>query len=222
MHRLIMTSTVYRQSSSYDPGRQAPDSDNALLSHFLMRRMDAETLRDSILKVGDRLDPRQFGPADPIEVRADGEVISESRRRSIYLLRRRSTPVTLLEVFDAPRLETNCVMRRQSNVPSQALVLWNGDLVRESARFFAGRIIDAVGSDPEEQIRRIYLTALTREPSSQELGDALRSLEQMRQRWLDHLREEPPPEPKQTRAEWLALSTFCHVILNLAEFAYVN
>ena len=222
MHRLIMTSTAYRQSSGQEATRRLADPDNALLSHFPMRRMDAETLRDSILKIGGRLDLRQFGSADAVEIRPDGEVVSESLRRSIYLLRRRSTPVTLLEVFDAPRLETNCIMRRQSNVPSQALVLWNGDLVRESARFFAGRIIDAVGADREEQVRRIYLTALTRGPSTQELGDALQSLEQMRQRWLDHLQKEPTAEPRQTRAEWLALSTFCHVILNSAEFTYVN
>ena len=222
MHRLIMTSTAYRQSSGQEATRRLADPDNALLSHFPMRRMDAETLRDSILKIGGRLDLRQFGSADAVEIRPDGEVVSESLRRSIYLLRRRSTPVTLLEVFDAARLETNCIMRRQSNVPSQALVLWNGDLVRESARFFAGRIIDAVGADREEQVRRIYLTALTRGPSTQELGDALQSLEQMRQRWLDHLQKEPTAEPRQTRAEWLALSTFCHVILNSAEFTYVN
>ncbi len=222
MHRLIMTSAVYRQSSDHDATRRLADSDNVLLSHFPMRRMDAETLRDSILKVGARLDRRQFGTADAVEVRPDGEVVSESLRRSIYLLRRRSTPVTLLEVFDAPRLETNCILRRQSNVPSQALVLWNGDLVRESARFFAGRIIEVVGDDREEQIKRIYLTALTRDPSTQELGDAVQSLEQMRRSWLDHLEKVPPAEPKHTRAEWLALSTLCHVILNSAEFAYVN
>ena len=222
MHRLIMTSTVYRQSSRYDPARRLTDPDNRLLSHFPMRRMDAETLRDSILKTGDRLDLRQFGSADALKIGPDGEVGSESLRRSVYLLRRRSTPVTMLEVFDAPRLETNCVMRRQSNVPSQALVLWNGDLVRESARFFAGRIIDAVGANREEQIKRIYLTALTRDPSSQELGDALQSLGLLRERWLDQLEKEPTAEPRQTRAEWLALSTLCHVILNSAEFVYVN
>ncbi len=222
MHRLIMNSTVYRQSSDHDATQPLADPDNLLLSHFPMRRMDAETLRDSILKIGERLDLRQFGAADPVEIRPDGEVVSKSLRRSIYLLRRRSTPVTLLEVFDAPRLETNCIMRRQSNVPSQALVLWNGDLVRESARFFAGRIIDTAGPDREEQIKKIYLTALTRTPSSLELGDALQSLEQMSQFWLDHLQQEPTPEPRHTRAEWLALSTFCHVILNSAEFTYVN
>ena len=157
-----------------------------------------------------------------MKIGPDGEVGSESLRRSVYLLRRRSTPVTMLEVFDAPRLETNCVMRRQSNVPSQALVLWNGDLVRESARFFAGRIIDAVGANREEQIKRIYLTALTRDPSSQELGDAPQSLGLLRERWLDQLEKEPTAEPRQTRAEWLALSTLCHVILNSAEFVYVN
>ena len=222
MHRLIMTSMVYRQSSGHGAMQRLADPDNLLLSHFPMRRMDAETIRDSILKIGDRLDLRQFGPADAVEISPDGEVVSKSLRRSIYLIRRRSTPVTLLEVFDAPRLETNCIMRRQSNVPSQALVLWNGDLVRESARFFAGRIIDAVGADQEEQIKRVYLTALTRGPSPRELGDALQSLEQMRQRWLDHLQQESSAEPRYTRAEWLALSTFCHVILNAAEFTYVN
>ena len=83
-----------------------------------MRRLDADAVRDSILKVSGRLDPTPFGPPDPIEEKADGEVVAkESKtgyRRSIYLMQRRSTPVTMLDTFDAPQLRPNCLVRNRS------------------------------------------------------------------------------------------------------------
>jgi hypothetical protein len=104
MHRLIMTAAVYRQSSRADAVRLEKDPDNALISRFPLRRRDSDAIRDSILKVARRLDPAPFGPAQAIKLMPDGEVIGEEaktgERRSIYLMSRRSRPVTLLETFD--------------------------------------------------------------------------------------------------------------------------
>ena len=138
IHKLILTSTAYRQSSSFDADRHAADSDNALLSRFPLLRLDAEAIRDSILKVAERLDTKPYGPAEKVEVRPDGEVVGQCSpagcRRSIYMLQRRTTPMTMLDAFDLPQLNPNCLKRGHSTVPSQSLTMMNSDEVRTHAR----------------------------------------------------------------------------------------
>ena len=80
MHKLIMTSTVYRQSSRFDPAVYGADPDNVLLSRFSLRRMDAEAIRDSMLRMAGRLDPKPLGPPERVEVTPEGEVISKGSR----------------------------------------------------------------------------------------------------------------------------------------------
>ncbi len=225
MHRLIMTSSAYRQAShDRDSVPVNGDSDTPLLSRFPLQRLDADALRDSILKISGRLDPTPFGPADEVEVLSDGEVRSQCTaagcRRSVYMLQRRTTPLTMLDTFDAPQLNPNCLKRSQSMVTSQALQLWNSELVRESARHFAGRVIDAVGTEVESQVEQVYLTAVSRWPTRAEKQEAIQEIEQLSRHWREHLDHQAPAEPKGSRARWLALATFCHAILNSAEFIY--
>jgi hypothetical protein len=227
MHRLLMTSTAYRQSSAASPEAVKADPDNALLSGFPSRRMDAEVIYDAILKVSDRLDTRAGGEPDEIEINAEREVLAKPGkngkfRRNIYLQRRRSTPLSLLEVYNAPRMELNCVARVHSTVPTQSLQLWNSERVRESARYFAGRVIDAVGEDVEKQVDRVYLTALSRRPTDEEKLQGVRAINQLDRHWLEYLGQNTPAEPRQATAHWLALATFCHTMINAAEFIYVD
>ncbi len=226
MHRLIMTSSVYRQSSRAAADVLGVDPGNRLLSRFPLRRLDADALRDSILKVAGRLDTTPFGPADEVEVRPDGEVVAtpteRGYRRSIYVLQRRSKPVTALETFDAPLLTPNCLRRSHSTVSSQALQLENSELVRESARYMAGRVIDAAGDDPQEQIKRVYWTTLSRPPTAEETRQAEETLRGLIREWRTHLESEMPAEPIAGKARWLALASLCHIYLNSAEFLYVN
>ena len=226
MHKLILTSTAYRQSSNFDPDRHAPDAENILLSRFPMRRLDADAIRDSILKLAGRLDTTPFGRPDEVEIESDGEVVAKSSqsgfRRSIYLLQRRSTPPTFLEAFDMPQLNPNCLTRAHSTVSSQALEMMNGDLVRENSRYMAGRVIDEVGGDPGKQIDRVYLAALGRWPSSQEREIAGQTLRELSREWMRHLSQEVPAEPKVPKAQWLALTSLCHTLLNSAEFLYID
>ena len=225
MHQLIMTSSAYRQASVSPDGSTANDhSDNSLLSRFPLQRLDAEALRDSILKISGRLDPTPFGPADKVNVQPDGEVTSQCTsagcRRSIYMLQRRTTPLTILDTFDSPQLNPNCLKRSQSMATSQALQLWNSQLARESSRHFAGRVMDAVGSDLQNQVEQVYLAALSRWPTADEKETALREIEQLDRHWSEHLEHQTPAEPKRSRARWLALATFCHAIMNSGEFIY--
>jgi hypothetical protein len=226
MHRLILTSTAYRQSSIAQPAQLESDPDDVLLSRFPLRRLDAEAIRDGILKVTGRLDPRQFGPADEVELTPEGEVISKGTsvgfRRSIYLLQRRSMPLTLLELFDAPRMDPNCLVRARSTVPTQALQLWNSDMLREDSRYFAGRVMEKVGDDIDKQVDQVYLTALSRWPKADEKQLGRQALTDLTKYWLEHLGKEVPAEPRPARARWLALANYCHTILNSAEFVYVD
>ena len=226
LHRLIMRSTAYRQTSSAGRLSLERDPDNRLVSRFPLRRLDADALRDSILKVSGRLDPTRYGPADELEIEPDGEVIakesSKGYRRSIYVRQRRSQPLSLLESFDAPLLVPNCLKRPHSTVSSQALHLENSQLVRLSAQHMAGRVIDAVREDPTRQIERVYLLALSRPPSAEESATAEEALRQLTREWKRHLEVEVPAEPVASKARWLALASLCHTFLNSAEFLYVN
>ena len=226
LHRLILTSTAYRQSSLFDETRHEADSDNALLSRFPLRRLDADAIRDTVLQAAQRLDRRPFGPADEIDIKPDGEVIAKDsakgQRRSIYIQQRRSKPVTILEAFDAPQLKPNCLRRTKSTVASQALQMMNSEILRGNSRYMAGRIIDEVGDDPAELVERVYLTALSRPPSAKERTDGVSTLSEMTKAWRRRLEEQVPMEPKRTKARWLALATLCHAVLNSAEFLYVD
>ncbi|HUQ93643.1 MAG TPA: PSD1 and planctomycete cytochrome C domain-containing protein [Bryobacteraceae bacterium] len=208
MHRLVMTSATYRQQSG----------DNG----FPLRRMDAESVRDSILQIAGKLEAKAFGPADAIKAQPDGEVITASNRRSIYVTHRRTQPVSLLETFDQPFMNPNCVKRGLSVVSSQALHLMNGDLARENSRFMAGRIIDAVGDDPAAQIERAYLLALARKPTTEELRAARNAMDGMSGEWSRQLEKDQPAEPVKSRGKWLALATVCHTLINSAEFLYID
>lgn len=208
IHRLIMTSATYRQQS----GARA----------FPLRRMDAENVRDTILQIAGRLENTAFGPADKFKVQPDGEVVTDSTRRSVFVAHRRTQPLSLLETFDQPFMNPNCVRRGLSVVSSQALHMMNSDLTRENARYMAGRIIDAVGDDLVKQIERAYLLAVARRPSAEETRAALAALERMNVEWEKPLEKDRPAEPVRSRAKWLALATVCHTLMNSAEFLYID
>ena len=226
LHRLILTSTAYRQSSLFDETKHAADLDNVLLSRFPLRRLDADAIRDAVLKASERLDPKPFGPADEIEVKPDGEIVAkdspQGQRRGIYLQQRRSKPLTMFEAFDAPQLKPNCLRRTKSTVASQALQMMNSEILRTNSRYLAGRIIDAVGDDPTALVERVYLTALSRPPSAEERTDGVSTLTEMTKAWGRRLEEQVPMEPKWMKARWLALAALCHTVLNSAEFLYID
>lgn len=208
LHRKILLSATYRQ-------RSGPDG-------FPLRRMDAENVRDSILQIAGRLEEKPYGPADAFKVQPDGEVVTVSTRRSIFVAHRRTQPLSLLETFDQPFMNPNCVKRGLSVVSSQALHMMNSDLTRENARYMAGRIVDAVGDDPAAQVERAYLLAFARKPSAEETKAAVATLERMNAEWEKPLEKDRPAEPVRSRAKWLALATVCHTLMNSAEFLYID
>jgi len=179
-------------------------------------------VRDSILQIAGRLDTKPFGPADTFREMPDGEVVTDSTRRSLYVAHRRTQPISLLETFDQPFMNPNCVRRGLSVVSSQALHLMNGDMTRDNARFMAGRIIDTAGEDTVAQLERAYLLALARKPTAEETRTAKAALDRMIVDWERQLEKDKPAEPVRSRARWLALATLCHTLINSAEFLYID
>jgi mono/diheme cytochrome c family protein len=223
MHRLMMISTAYRQSSF--AGDSSSDPDNLLLARMPVRRMDAEQLHDSVLLAVGRLSPTRFGAPVPVEVKPGGEVVEQASkdewRRSIYLLQRRTTPVTLLEVFDLPAMSPNCNERAHSTVPTQALELRNSPVVIEHARYLAARLMDEF-LQPRDRVRAAYSRVLSRLPSEAETSKALASLDTLAAHWRSHLNDQKSTAPYGSTAQWYATGDLVHALLNSAEFIYVD
>jgi hypothetical protein len=226
MHRLMMRSSVYRQTSQVESDVHQADPENLLWSRMPLRRVDAEVLYDSVLRVTGRLDGELFGPPVKVDIRPDGEVVPKigkaGYRRSIYALQRRITPLTILDVFDLPPMSPNCIERRQSTVPTQALQMMNGKTLRELSRYLAGRLIDEFGEDSQKQVEEVYLRVLSRRPTSKETEVALEGLQSLAKQWLAHLEMVKEDAPKTYTARWRALGDFCQTLLTSAEFAYVD
>ena len=218
LHRLIMTSNTYRQQSLVTPECEQIDPDNTLLSRMPMRRMEAELLRDTLLLVAGQLNAAQFGPADAVTVRADGLVLS-SKRRSIYVQQLRKNPVSLLESFDLPAMNPNCLLRSESLVAPQALQLMNDAAVRELAGQFADRVLREAGTDSMSQVQRLYAIALSRPPGSEELEACVQTLERLTEESSKPVSAETTSKTEEARR---ALTTVCHTIMNSAAFLYID
>jgi hypothetical protein len=147
VHRLIVTSTVYRQSSAHSSHAETAriDPENRLLARYPLRRLDAEQIRDAMLAVAGELDERLGGPYVPADRNDCGEVVVDesdpgARRRSVYLQQRRTQIVSLLDVFDAPSIVTTCTRRLPSTIPLQSLCLLNSGFVAARAAKLADRL----------------------------------------------------------------------------------
>src|SRR5262249_5709526 len=169
MHRLILISAVYRQSSKPGDGLDAVDPDNRLLSHFPLRRLAAEAIRDGILHVSGELDLRAGGPFVASKRTADGVVevpenVDGAKRRSVYLQQRRTQVVTFLQLFDAPSIVSTCGKRTPSTIPLQSLALLNSDFARNRARGFAARLGREAGADTAARLALAFRPACGRPP----------------------------------------------------------
>ena len=168
-HKLIMTSTVYRQSSVREPAKNAADRANALYGRFPVRRLEAEAVRDRMLTVAGRLDLTPFGPPVAVVEDATGQVGTpdDKPRRSVYLQARRSKPVAFLTAFDAPAGEINCERRNTTTTAPQALMLLNSDFVRKQAGHVAARVSAEAKADatPERLVETAWQFAYMRQPS---------------------------------------------------------
>jgi hypothetical protein len=185
IHRLIVTSATYRQSSLVGVQSYQQDPENRLLARGPRMRLDGEEVRDSALAAGGLLKHQLGGPSVyPYQPKGlwmelnnrpgyskeypqgQGE---DLYRRSLYTFWKRSVPSPMLKTFDAPEREFCTVRRSRTNTPLQALLLLNGPQFVEAARHLALRMIDEGGSTTEEQIRYGFRLITARRPSSAEV-----------------------------------------------------
>jgi hypothetical protein len=216
LHREILLSAAYRQSSLPTPAAKRLDEDNRLLSHFPLLRLDAEAIRDGMLAVSGELDPARGGPYLPTTRNGEGEVVVPegtpgAHRRSLYLQQRRTQVPGLLETFDAPSLVFNCTYRNPTTVPLQSLSLLNSPFIRARATAFAARLGKEAGDDPRARIRHAYLLAFGRVPGEKELAAAGEFVRAQVTEYGGAEKGGPP-----------AWTDFCQALLASSEFLYVR
>jgi cytochrome c553 len=218
MHRLMMTSATYRQSSAVADAHERLDPDNALLSRMPLVRLDAEALYDTLLFVSGRLDGTMLGPGDAVQVRPDGLVTpagtAKGWRRLVYVRQQRKQIPTHLENFDFPQMNPNCVERRPSTVAPQALYLLNNGMIQQLAEAFAGRVQREAGAETARQVECVYRLALGRSPGDEEKRVGLEALARLTEQWA--------AQAGRNAAGRQALATYCHALLNSAAFLYVD
>ena len=236
MHRLIMTSNTYQQSSRNRERAARIDPGNKLLWRFPRQRLEGEVIRDSALAVAGLLNPKMGGPSvfpelpPGMSVRGGWTVSSresDRNRRSIYVFVRRNTRYPLFESFDMPDTHESCARRNRTTSPLQALNLLNSEPALEWARSFAGRVLDGTGSSPEERIRFAYCLAYSREPSATEtelVKGFLNKQQQIIRNRIAKGEEIALPRRGAPRNEdpayEAAMVDFCHMLINSNEFVY--
>lgn len=158
LHRLLMLSAVYQQSSLPEPATVAADPENRLFGRMHRRRLEAEEIRDAMLAVTDRLDRRLGG-------RAVTDLLSP--RRTLYLMTNRSDRASFRMLFDAPDPTAIADRRLESTVAPQALFLLNSPLVNSQAKALAQRV-HANAAETDKAIDNLYLRLFARPPTARE------------------------------------------------------
>ena len=208
LHRLIVTSQTYRQSSRPSADALAADADNRSLWRFTPRRLEAEAVRDATLAVAGQLNPAVGGPGyldvrpflhktsqyyEPLD-----PVGPEFNRRSVYRLGARGGRNPLLEAFDCPDPSAATPKRASTTTPLQALALLNGSFTLRMADHFADRLRKEGGADVEGQIRLGFLLAYGRPALDAEVAASRRVVARH------------------------GLPAFCRALLNSNGFLYVH
>jgi hypothetical protein len=242
LHRLLMTSTVYRQSSS-NPASLKADPENRYYGRMKLQRMDAETVRDSILAVSDTLNLAQYGASIPVARDQVGRVVPGRQktdgngdpigvdslngpefRRSVYIQARRTRPLTVLEAFDLPVMSPNCDQRALTTVAPQSLVLMNDSFMVSESKHFAERLRREEPGKLREQITRAWRLLYGVPPTSRELQESLNYVaEQSESIRVQEASAEQAKKDKPTHDVPLeTLASLCQVLMSANRFLYVE
>jgi mono/diheme cytochrome c family protein len=244
MHKLIMTSTAYRQSSQRNPRATEIDPEDRLYARMPVRRLEAEALRDRILATTGALNRQQFGSPVPVKEDGVGQIVvapdvpagaepppgHAAFRRSVYVQVRRSQPLAMLHAFDQPVMETNCERRAVSTVATQSLMLMNSDFALQQAGYFAARIRKEAAGDPTRQVETAWQLAFGRAPEPGELERALSFMAAQNApaapvavaAATQAAGAQPPADTSAAQPAVDALVNLCQVLLSTNEFLYVE
>jgi hypothetical protein len=215
--RSIVLSRVFALSSSpSDASAETSDPDNLLLHRMNLRRLQGESIRDSLLAASGRLDRALGGPSIPIYItpfmegrgRPQSGPLDGAGRRSVYISIKRNFLSPMMLAFDMPIPFQGVGRRNVSNVPAQSLVLMNDPLVVEQAALCA-KNLPPEQSAPD-RVRSLYLRAFARDPLPEELADALQFV------------ETSPTGREGKNGDTTAWADLCHVLFNAKEFIHVH
>ncbi|TWU20215.1 Planctomycete cytochrome C [Novipirellula galeiformis] len=239
-HKQIMTSSAYRQSLRKIPAKDV-DPDNRLLSGMSLRRLEAETLRDSVLAISGQLNPKRFGPPVPVMQDRVGQIVigienlsagrpgpvidmkGEDFRRSVYVQVRRSRPLGVLDTFDAPLMTPNCESRSSSTVAPQSLLLMNSEFLIARSTDFAKRVTKEAGEDPRSQVKRAWELALCQTPSEAQIDSAIAFIDRQTKTLADSAEAQNLAKADKAQTpRLLALANFCQTLLSSNRFLYVD
>jgi mono/diheme cytochrome c family protein len=242
LHRQIVTSATYRQSSHVTPELYSKDPYNRLLARGPRFRVDAEIVRDISLAASGLLNPKiggpsvyppapdflfmppaSYGPKNWYEAKG-----SDRYRRALYTFRFRSVPYPMLQNFDAPNGDIACVRRPRSNTPLQALTTLNEPLFLESARALALQAVKHGGKQDKQRLVYAFRRCLSRAPTDAEVAELLALLEKQTRRFetgelkpwdlaATNANERPTLPNEATPAELAAWTAVSRVLLNLDE-----
>jgi len=248
MHRLILLSNAYQESSASQPAGAKADPDGKLLWRFPRQRIDAEALRDSMLFVSGQLNPKMGGPGvfPPVPAGVLSELSAtaaaggwqtekdpaQMNRRSVYIFVRRNLRYPMLQEFDSANTFESAHTRSNTVTPAQALDLLNSDLMSQWARSFAGRVLNETGAQaiPAKQIARAFNLAYGREATAEELETAAAFLGEqtkiLESRFASDDKAKPPMPDKvpagMPPARAAAFVDLSQMLLASNEFLYVN
>jgi hypothetical protein len=234
MHRLMLTSNAYRQSTSHPEAKKYAEADpeNRLLWRMNWIRLESEVLRDSMLALSGRLNHEAGGPGMFFSV--DDEIAqgfqmfkwypsdeNQQRRRSIYAFQRRSLMMPMMEVFDGANMSESCSRRSVTTVAPQALTLLNGTLTATESKYYAKRVMEIAGDDVDKQIDTAFRLALARGATEFEKAKA-RELyaASSRSRFQSGAATEGKSGAGRSPEE--ALTRLATVLFNLNEFLYLE
>ncbi len=229
LHRLILLSETYRQDSFHREAAALVDPENKFLWRFPYKRLDIESIRDSMLSVSGNLNKSMQGPGIflpvpdvVIEAHTDkqaawkaesGNVIN---RRTIYAFVKRTLTLPLLETFDFCDTTQSSEKRSSTNVAPQALTLFNSQFVNHQAEQLAFRLLRDFKDDQGMQVEMVFKLCLARSPTESEKAAMLSFL----QKESKAIQMDATKAP--SNIEHRAMVQACRVMLNLNEFLYPN
>jgi mono/diheme cytochrome c family protein len=230
LHRMIMTSAVYQQGTTFDAAKAKIDLENRLLWSRTPQRLEAEILRDAMLAISGTLNLDPYGPAfkPPISKEAmlarntknpypsDASDDAATRRRSVYMFHKRVVPYPLLQAFDRPDAQQACGHRDQTTVAPQALALLNDGFVRGRSSDFAKRLIQE-RDDNQHVIERAFQLALARPPTATERRASLEFIQTQAEK-----RGARDSNKSGGDVRLAAIADYCQAIFSLNEFIYID